>query len=260
MNENKFKGAWIFISHSSKDFAKVRRVRNKLEETGHKPILFFLKCFDDDFEAAFRLIKQEIDARDWFMLCSSENAKKSKPVQREVEYIKNKKGKIYEEIDLRDPWEKQKEKIDSLARRSTIFISSHSKDAPIARKIADRLKKEGFGVFYPDYSIEPGEDWMRRIESEIRYAVNKGIFLVLLSSDSIQFQWVKYEVNSALKLSIELDKSNIFPIIIKDREEVLNNFTFLRSMITPICDFTKKSLKVNMDNIIDYFKSKKVNF
>ena len=41
-------GAWIFVSHSHKDIEKVREIRNELERRGHNPLLFFLKCMDDD--------------------------------------------------------------------------------------------------------------------------------------------------------------------------------------------------------------------
>ena len=55
--------AWVFISHSNKDFEKIIQVRNKLERLQYKPLLFFLKCLDDDSEI-FDLIKREIKARD----------------------------------------------------------------------------------------------------------------------------------------------------------------------------------------------------
>ena len=40
MKENDIKdGFWVFVSHSTKDFEKVRLVRNALEESGFRPIL-----------------------------------------------------------------------------------------------------------------------------------------------------------------------------------------------------------------------------
>lgn len=66
------KNAWVFLSHSNKDFNKVKILRNKLEERYYKPLLFFLKCLDDDDEI-FELIKREISARDRFILCNSKN-------------------------------------------------------------------------------------------------------------------------------------------------------------------------------------------
>jgi hypothetical protein len=35
---------WVFVSHASADLAKVRQVRNFMEEHGAAPILFHLKA------------------------------------------------------------------------------------------------------------------------------------------------------------------------------------------------------------------------
>jgi hypothetical protein len=40
-------GAWVFVSHSTKDFERVRLVRNALEDSGFRPILFYLKCLEN---------------------------------------------------------------------------------------------------------------------------------------------------------------------------------------------------------------------
>ena len=60
--------AWVFVPHSNKDFDKMVKVRNKLEAFQYKPLVFFLKCLEDDKEI-FELIKREIKARDRFILC-----------------------------------------------------------------------------------------------------------------------------------------------------------------------------------------------
>lgn len=48
MADNINNGIWVFLSHSNKDYDKVRTVRNILEEHGFRPLMFFLKCLDDD--------------------------------------------------------------------------------------------------------------------------------------------------------------------------------------------------------------------
>lgn len=50
--------------------------------------MFSLKCLNDNDEKD-SLIKREIDCRTRFILCDSENARKSKWVQREIEYIES---------------------------------------------------------------------------------------------------------------------------------------------------------------------------
>lgn len=41
---------WVFLSHSNKDYEKVRQVRNMLEEQSLRPLMFFLHCLNDDDE------------------------------------------------------------------------------------------------------------------------------------------------------------------------------------------------------------------
>ena len=81
-------GAWIFVSHSHRDLSKVRQVRDLLEARGHNALLFFLKSLGDDDEID-DLIRREIEARTWFILCESDNARTSTWVKRELQIIKN---------------------------------------------------------------------------------------------------------------------------------------------------------------------------
>ncbi len=41
-------GAWILVSHSHSDLKNVRPICNELERRGHCPVLFFLKCLEDE--------------------------------------------------------------------------------------------------------------------------------------------------------------------------------------------------------------------
>ena len=94
---------WVFLSHSNKDYEKVRIVRNILEEHGFRPLMFFLKCLDDDKndEEVRHLIHREIDSRHRFILCDSPNAQASDWVKEEVDYIKSKE-RFYQTVDLKE--------------------------------------------------------------------------------------------------------------------------------------------------------------
>ncbi len=92
-------GAWIFLSHSNKDFDQVRELRSILEEKEHHPLMFFLKCLSDEDEID-DLIRREIEVRSWFILCDSENARNSAWVQQEIEIIKGYPEKTYCEFGL----------------------------------------------------------------------------------------------------------------------------------------------------------------
>ena len=74
--------AWNFVSHSHRDLEKVREIRNELERRGHNLLLFFLKCLEADDARLPQLIRDEIKAREWFILCESPNARNSGWVQQ----------------------------------------------------------------------------------------------------------------------------------------------------------------------------------
>ena len=54
---------YVFLSHSHYDFDKVCRLRNLLEAEGFKPLMFFLKAFENPkFEPMLKpILKEEID-------------------------------------------------------------------------------------------------------------------------------------------------------------------------------------------------------
>jgi len=82
---------------------------------------FNLKCLNSD-PRTFELIKREIDARNWFLLCNSINSKESEWVQREVNYIKNLlPKKNYEELDLNSSWEEQKQIIENCEKSDDFY-------------------------------------------------------------------------------------------------------------------------------------------
>lgn len=114
--------AWVFISHSNKDFDKIIHVRNKLEALHYKPLLFFLKCLDDDKEI-FELIKREIQARDRFILCDSKNSRESEWLQKEKDFIIS-LNRPYEIINLDGTDVEIDESIKRFNQRSTIYIWS----------------------------------------------------------------------------------------------------------------------------------------
>lgn len=76
MADNNSNG-YFFLSHSSKDIEKVRKIRNLIEQESGNPIMFYLKCLDgdnpsgEDKEQLKGLISREILARKKFILCKS---------------------------------------------------------------------------------------------------------------------------------------------------------------------------------------------
>ena len=146
---------WVFLSHSNKDFNKVKDLRNRLETRSYKPLLFFLKCLDDDDEI-FELIKREISVRDRFILCRSKNSLQSKWVEKEINYIKS-LGRPYEIINIDGPDTEINDALNRFDRRSTIYI--WSTDNVFNQILARELIHKSFRVsllpvdFYKTYQV-----------------------------------------------------------------------------------------------------------
>ena len=136
---------WVFLSHSNKDYEKVRQVRNMLEEQSLRPLMFFLHCLNDDDEID-SLIKREIDCRTRFILCDSENARKSHWVQKEVEYIKS-QNRICETIDLSKNMDEIMSTLQDFINKTRLFISYNREEYELAEKVYNRLSRLDFAVY-----------------------------------------------------------------------------------------------------------------
>ena len=226
-------GFWVFVSHSTKDFERVRLVRNALEDSGFRPILFYLKCLENETEVN-DLLKREIDARKRFILCDSPNAQASKFVQSEVDYIRS-KNRMYEIIDIsqidmnsQDAETEVLELIKPFKRRTKIFINNDHKDSKISSIVKTTFEAEGFSVvdstsiFYDAWKNIPGGsatwaddvDRLSRIflKSEIVSTLNEGYFVSLISTTSIKNDLQLFEIEQAF----DIDSSRVFPVIIND--------------------------------------------
>ena len=234
MKENDIEeGFWVFVSHSTKDFERVRLVRNALEDSGFRPILFYLKCLENETEVN-DLLKREIDARKRFILCDSPNAQASKFVQSEVDYIRS-KNRMYEIIDIsqidmnsQDAETEVLELIKPFKRRTKIFINNDHKDSKISSIVKTTFEAEGFSVvdstsiFYDAWDNIPGGsatwaddvDRLSRIffKSEIVSTLNEGYFVSLISTTSIKNDLQLFEIEQAF----DIDSSRVFPVIIND--------------------------------------------
>lgn len=221
---------YIFISHSHYDIDKVRPIRNYLESIGAEPILFFLKSKTDDDEIE-QLIKDEIDARVWFIYCKSSHAETSKWVKKEREYVKF-KGKRNITIDIDscldlngdltlETNQKLDIIVDNFRSLQKLFISYSHKDSEIARKIQKQLNIYGINSYYDLNSIV-NLDFKYTIKDEI---MQSDFYLILLSTKSIDSMWVQKELEFAMTF-----QKAIIPVIMYEnydqREIILNNDWF----------------------------------
>lgn len=216
---------WVFVSHSSKDFEKVRKLRNMMEDIGLRPLLFYLKCLKKDPEI-FELLKREIDVRPRFILCDSENSRESKYVTEEVRYIKSKRRQ-YVTVDIEDEASFMR-KIQELKRRSQIFLSYSRTDQELARRIAKALQEVGFNVI--DFTtLSSGNDFAVFLRKTILDVSSKGYFIPVVTDSYLKSQWCQEELNCAIKCS-DFNPGFILPLVtncIEDIPDSLRRLTHL---------------------------------
>lgn len=230
-------GFWVFVSHSTKDFERVRLVRNALEDSGFRPILFYLKCLENENEVN-DLLKREIDARKRFILCDSPNAQASKFVQSEVDYIRS-KNRMYEIINLsqidinsRDVEKKVLNLIKPFKRRTKVFLSFSDNDRDLAILVKTEFTNGGFTVVDSETAYHDAENELHGAETIIGYSfyevldglaercvdyyientLKEGYVVSLLSATSYQSRYQFHELEKAMAIS----PSRIMPIIVNE--------------------------------------------
>ena len=193
------KEIWIFLSHSSEDFNKVRKIRNYLEEKSYRPLMFYLKCLESD-EEIYDLITREIDVRTRFILCDSENARSSEWVKKEMDYISNQNPpRSFLRIDLSQSDDIIHRQLDSYVNQMNIYISCTWNHNDLFRKIRLRLNKYDLNVL-PDFASCISINFAQEIEKQINHAANNGYYVFLCSKDIVNSNYVAYEFQLADKL------------------------------------------------------------
>jgi len=196
---------WIFLSHSNKDFEKVRLIRNYLEERSCRPLMFYLKCLSNDNEIN-DLIKREIDCRTRFIICDSENSRASKWVQSEVKYIKS-QLRTYEIIDLSDSDEKIKSQLDKLIRSAQIFLAYSFHDEKLVNSVYSHISKYDIRAFMPleqakkldSTEIKLSGSLTVDLSHAIELAKDFGFVVLFADKESMESRWVIEELQHAEK-------------------------------------------------------------
>ena len=213
-------GAWIFLSHSNKDFEQVREIRNELEKRGHKPIMFYLKCLESDNAMLPDLLRREIAAREWFILCDSPNAQASQYVRDEVELIKSMEGKAFEVVDLSKGLQTELHKLIRITKRATVFLSHSSADREIADKIRRALLNHEFSVRTQEAFGASSQTFQSLITLRIDEAIEHGFVLLLLCETSLKSQYCRQEALYALEKAAASRRSSVVPVVISSFQAV----------------------------------------
>lgn len=96
-----------------------------------------------------------------------------------------------------------------------VFLSHSSKDKPFIRQLAADLTNENVLVWLDEQQINVGDSINEKISQGL---AESDYFIVAMSDNSVNSEWVKRELNSALITEIESKKVKILPIKLSDCE------------------------------------------
>lgn len=82
-------------------------------------------------------------------------------------------------------------------RMKKIFVSYSRKDIDFARKLSEDLETAGYDVWWDLSDLRGGDDWVRVIPDAI---AGCDFFVVILSPNSVESEWVRKEYTQALSL------------------------------------------------------------
>jgi hypothetical protein len=154
------------------------------------------------------ILKEEIDKRERFILCRSENSRKSEWVRFEEEYVKSKNIR-YEVIDLDADENVQLEAIQFYRRRVSdlVYISYPRSQRPLARVLSYKLQVEGFTTWF-DYSSLIDNNFQEPTFKAIDKAAEEGYVLYLVDGNRYG-EWQRRELHYALQKS-----ALVIPVIV----------------------------------------------
>lgn len=250
---------WIFLSHSNKDYEKVRLVRNMLEEHSMRPLMFFLHCLNDD-EELDSLIKREIDCRTRFILCDSENARNSHWVQKEVEYILS-QNRICETIDLEDSIDNIYNKLKSFIRQTKVFISYNREEYSTALQVYNRLSKYDLKAYLDNYWAPKEQNYQQDYFNDtlqfLLKAVEEGCIVSIMTKRILDpYSCARSEIIQAIdkakELKLPIDRIFI-PFVTEGSiiEEIKYDKAMLSLIDCDICNLENNSPNHYADAIIE---------
>lgn len=186
--------------------------------------MFFLKCLNDHSEL-HDLIRREIEARTWFLLCDSAAARQSRWVREERELIRSIPGKYSETVNLDRPLVSQLDRIDALCRRATVYLSYARDDTSIpAGQLVDVLTHHDYYLRGLEWEID-FDNVQASIQRQIDDALAHGFVVLLLSPRSAKKEFVRAEIEYALAKAATDRSGLIVPVVFGDPEEALAGFS-----------------------------------
>lgn len=206
----------IFLSHSHKDIDKVRTIRNLLESLEYEPLLFYLKCLDDNNDQLEEFIQKEIESRNIFIYCKSSNSESSPWVQKELDYIRTFDSKRLYSIDIEKPLRftlvDLLQSLTEIIKRNRVFISCpHGEpERSFGDEIEKLLNENGYEIFRYKKIVESEID---EHQKNLLESINSGIFLPIISDKSLSSNYCLREIHTAFsKYRGESEHPPVVPI------------------------------------------------
>jgi len=107
-----------------------------------------------------------------------------------------------------------------------VFISHSSKDKPVARELAQRLRDDGLKVWFDEWDITPGDLIGLKVEQGLEHS---RILLLLMSSNALASEWVTLERHTVLFRDPTNAQRRFIPIRLDDSEikDTLKQFAYI---------------------------------
>lgn len=126
------------------------------------------------------------------------------------------KSEIVAEDLLDEAQTAKEERHQSDKSKVVAFLSHSSKDKPFVRRLAGDLAANGIGVWLDEQKIKVGESIPERVSQGL---AESDYFLIAISENSADSEWVKKELNGALLKEIRKRAVHVMPLKL-DHSEV----------------------------------------
>ncbi len=115
---------------------------------------------------------------------------------------------------------------DSRTFEYDVFISHSSKDKPVVRELAERLKNDGLKVWFDEWEIKPGDPISIKIERGLEQSRT---LVLVMSANAFASEWVTLERHTALFRDPTNARRRFVPLRLDDAEirDTLRQFAYV---------------------------------
>ena len=116
-----------------------------------------------------------------------------------------------------------------------IFISHSTKDASVARQLAEQLSAAGHAVWIPENEILPGDNWAKKIGQALE---DSDTIIVLVTPQAVESESVTREIQYAL--TAQHIKGRVIPVFLGPENKKLSHVPWILRKLSPLKIYGKK--------------------